>query len=46
MESIGSVIVLKIKQIDSTLGVAKSTRESPGGSFGGRVDAASIFAQR
>lgn len=44
MESIGDAIVLKGKQIDSTLGIAKSTQESSAAGFGGRAAAASILA--
>jgi len=44
METIDDIIVLKIKQIDSKLGIAMATQELPPGGFGGRVDAASILA--
>jgi hypothetical protein len=44
MESIDDAIVLKIKQIDPVLEIAKSIQESPAAAFGGRTAAASILA--
>jgi hypothetical protein len=44
VDSVGDAIVLKIKQIISTLGIARLTRESPAAGFGGRAAAASILA--
>ena len=44
MELIGDAIVLKIKLIGSTLGMATSIQESAVGGFGGRAAAASILA--
>jgi hypothetical protein len=44
MESTGDAIVLNIKQINFTLGIARAMLGMPAGGFRGRSAAASILA--